>query len=210
MMKALLLASCAAALGLAATPAYAGFVTDAQGDWAPGYTGQKLSDLDVKSFAVGYDSGTSIFHIAGTMWGTITPGTEGFYVVGIDTGTGVNHPFGALGQPNVTFNTVFTVQKDGTGALGANSLTPFITITGDTFRVDLPLSLIPASTGFDPMHYGFNLWPRGLGTQAVSDFAPENSTLNAVPEIGTWAMMIAGFMAVGSSMRTRRRIAAFA
>jgi hypothetical protein len=211
MMKTLLLATCAAALGLAATPAFAGIVSDAQGDWAPGYTGQKLNDLDVKAFSVAYDSGASLFHLKGTMWGNITAGTEGFYVIGVDTGSGPSHPFGALGQPNVTFNGVMLVQKDGTGTIGATSLTSMITIAGDTFNLDIPLSLLPASTGFDAMHYGFNLWPRGAGAQAVADFAPENSTLSAaVPEAGTWAMMVAGFVVLGGTMRTRRRTAAFA
>ena len=209
-MKNLLLATCVAAIGLAAAPASAGIVSDARGDWAPGYTGQKLDDLDVKAFSVAYDGGASLFHLKGTMWGNITAGTEGFYVIGVDTGSGLSHPFGALGQPNVTFNTVMLVQKNGTGNIGATSLTSMITIAGDTFNLDIPLSLLPASTGFDPMNYGFNLWPRGAGAQAVADFAPENSTLSAVPEIGTWSMMVAGFVILGGAMRTRRRIAAFA
>lgn len=208
MMKNLLLASCAAALGLAATPASAAIVSDAQGDWAPGYTGQKLNDLDVKAFSVDYDAGASLFHLKGTMWGNITAGTEGFYVIGVNTGSGPSHPFGPLGQPNVKFNTVMLVQKNGTGTLGATSLTSMITIAGDSFMLDIPLSLLPASTGFDAMHYGFNLWPRGLGTQSIADFAPENSMLSAaVPEVGTWAMMVAGFVALGGAMRTRRRLA---
>jgi hypothetical protein len=210
MLKNLLLASCAAALGLAATPASAGIVSDVQGDWAPGYTGQKLDDLDVKAFSVAYDAGASLFHLKGTMWGNITAGTEGFYVIGVDTGTGPSHPFGALGQPNVTFNGVMLVQKNGTGTIGATQLQSMITIAGDSFMLDIPLSLLPASTGFDAMHYGFNLWPRGAGAQAVADFAPENSTLSAVPEIGTWAMMVAGFVVLGGTMRSRRRLAAFA
>ncbi|MBO9576870.1 MAG: hypothetical protein J7494_14145 [Sphingobium sp.] len=206
-MKKLLLASCVAGLAFAAAPAHADAVWDAQGDWAPGYTGQHLADLDVKWFGVVYDSG--IFHIKATMFGNITAGTEGFYVIGVNTGTGPSHPFGPIGAPDVKFNNVFFVQKNGTGNIGATSLTPFITIAGDSFWVDLPASVIPAGTAA-PLNYTFNLWPRGAGAQAVADFAPDNSMLAAVPEIGTWAMMIAGFAAVGSGMRFRRRRPAFA
>ena len=203
-MKTLLLATCAAALSLAAMPAQATTVSDAIGDWAPGYTGAQLADLDVKSFTVTYDSGASLFRLGATMAGPIVSGTEGFYVIGVNTGTGPSAPFGALGQPNVRFNQVFFVRKDGTGNIGATSLTAGIKIVGDTFWVDVPLSLLP-STGFAPLDYGFNLWPRGAGAQAISDFAPENSTLAAVPEPGTWAMMILGLAAVGSCLRAQRR-----
>lgn len=209
-MNRFLLASCAAGLALAAMPAQATTVADAQGDWAPGYTGAKRGDLDVKSFTVTWDSGASMFRVGATMWDVITPGTEGFYVIGVNTGTGPSHPFGPLGQPNVKFNTVFFVRKDGTGNIGATNLTSNITISGDSFWVNLPLSALPASTGFTPDYYGFNIWPRGAGSQAVSDFAPENSTIAAVPEAGTWAMMMFGLAAVGSCMRARRQRVTFA
>ena len=199
-MKKLLFATCCAAtLGFAAMPAHATYVSDVQGDWAPGYTGTKLDDLDVKSFQVLFDGST--FHLKASMWGTIVPGSEGFYVVGVNTGTGVNHPFGALGQPNVKFNAAFQVRKNSTSSLAGVT----VNIVGDTFWADVPLASLPASTGYAPDYYGFNLWPRGLGAQAVSDFAPENSTIASVPEASTWVMMIAGFAAVGSGLRSRRR-----
>ena len=70
----------------------------------------------------------------------------------------------------------------------------------------LPLSLLP-STGFEPGHYSFNIWPRsgtvgGLAT--ISDFAPDNSDLSAAPEPASWAMMLGGFGLVGGAMRRRR------
>jgi hypothetical protein len=198
-MKKLLVATCCAAIAFAAMPAHATFVADAQGDWAPGYTGTKLADLDVKSFSVDFDG--SVFHLKASMWGDIVPGSEGFYVIGVNTGTGTAAPFGALGHPNVKFNTAFQVRKNSTSSLAGVT----VNIVGDTFWADLPLSSLPASTGFTPEYYGFNLWPRGLGVPAVSDFAPENSTIASVPEASTWAMMIAGFAAVGSGLRSRNR-----
>ncbi|MBO9671521.1 MAG: PEPxxWA-CTERM sorting domain-containing protein [Sphingobium sp.] len=145
------------------------------------------------------------------MAGNIVPGSAGFYVIGANTGTGTLAPFAGIGQPSVIFNQAITVRKDGTGNIGATVLDPStIMISGDTFSVNVALSLLP-TTGFAPEKYGFNLWPRtGNGNALISDFAPENATLAAVPEAATWAMMIAGFTVVGAGMRqSRRRVIAF-
>lgn len=201
----------AVCLLLPLSPAMAVTATDAIGDFLPSYTGPQLADLDVRSFSVTYNSASQIFTLSASMAGNIVPGSAGFYVIGANTGTGTLAPFAGIGQPNVIFNQAITVRKDGTGSIGANVLDPFITISGDTFSVNVALSLLP-STGFTPEQYGFNLWPRtGNGNALISDFAPENATLAAgVPEAATWAMMIAGFTVVGAGMRqSRRRVIAF-
>jgi hypothetical protein len=207
-MKNLCIALCAACLALPCSPAQAVTVTDAVGDFLPSYTGPHLADLDVKSFSVAYNSATSLFTLSATMAGMIDPSTAGFYVIGANTGTGTLAPFGPLGQGNVIFNQAITVRKDGTGGIGATVLDPStIFILGDTFSVNVPLSLLP-STGFTPQQYGFNLWPRtGNGNALISDFAPENATLAVapVPEAASWAMMLAGFAAMGATMRNSRR-----
>lgn len=201
----------AVCLLLPLSPAMAVTATDAIGDFLPSYTGPQLADLDVRSFSVTYNSASQIFTLSASMDGNIVPGSAGFYVIGANTGTGILAPFAGIGQPNVIFNQAITVRKDGTGNIGANVLDPFITISGDTFSVNVALSLLP-STGFTPEKYGFNIWPRtGNGNALISDFAPENATLAAgVPEAATWAMMIAGFTFVGAGMRqSRRRVIAF-
>ena len=77
----------------------------------------------------------------------------------------------------------------------------------------LSLALLP-STGFDVADYRINLWTRdGSGNAHIADFAVDGGTFGvvdlrgAVPEPATWALMIAGFGAVGASLRRRRAFA---
>lgn len=192
-------------LVLAATPAAAVTVSDPVGDFLPSFAGTPSPDLDVTNFSVVYD-GTN-FLLGATLGGPIVPGNNVLYVIGIDTGTGVNHPFGNIGEPNVTFNQVIIFSgATGIATFGATQLTS--SITGDAFSILLPGNL-PTSTGDIPAQYGFNLWPRvGLGNNnQISDFAPQNALLRvqAVPEPGTWALMLLGFAGIGAAMRRRRR-----
>lgn len=192
-----------------ASPATAATVVDATGDFLPTYVGPPLADLDVTSFSVAYNGATSIFTLGATFAGSIDPSTVGFYVFGVNTGTGTIRPFAALGQGNVIFNQAVTIRKDGTGSLGQTALDPSdISIAGNILTFKIAASLLP-STGFAPESYGWNLWPRiGTGNNnQITDFSPENATLaaSAVPEPATWAMLIIGFGAVGGTMRSRRR-----
>lgn len=186
----------------AASCAEAATVLDAVGDFAPGYI-DAASDLDVTSFSVGYDSTTQDFSLAATMAGLINPATAGVYIIGVNTGTGPNAPFAAIGAPNVRFNQTLRINKDGTALLGSSTLNA--TIVGNLFTISVPLSLL-ASTGFTPEQYGWNLWPRngiGAGTFAT-DFAPDNAMLAvnaAVPEPRIWTMMILGFGVAGAALR---------
>jgi hypothetical protein len=195
------------AIALATAPAVANAATvlDPAGDFAPGYTAA-APDLDVRSFTVNYNPTTQLFSLTGTLNGAIDPATGGFYIIGVNTGTGPSAPFAALGAPNVRFNQVVRVNKDGTASLGSTPLTA--TIAGSSFSIDLLASLFP-STGFTPEQYGFNLWPRGPNTPGstttfVTDFAPDNGLLAAVPEPATWAMLVAGFGLVGGALRRRK------
>lgn len=209
-----ILLGAAALVSFAAAPALAQTqtVTDATGDFLAGYTGPKLADLDVTSFSVSYDAAAQLFTLGATFAGTITPGTPGFYVYGVNTGTGAIRPFGGIGQGNVIFDQAILVQKDGTGSIGGTALdSSWVAIAGNILTVKVPLSLLP-STGFAPTQYGFNLWPRaGSGNAAISDFAPENATLAAaVPEPASWAMLMLGAGAAGGMLRYRRRRTALA
>lgn len=199
---------------LAATPAEAATVTDATGDFLPTYVGPLLADLDVTSFSVNYNAVSSVFTLGATFAGAIDPATVGFYVFGVNTGTGTNRPFGALGQGNVIFNQAIVIRKDGTGTIGATALSPSdIQIAGNILTFRIAASLMP-STGFAPEQYGFNLWPRiGTGNNnQITDFSPENATLAAVavPEPASWLLLMAGFGLVGGMMRSRRRRPALA
>ena len=184
-------------------------VLDVAGDFAPGYTGA-APDLDVRSFTVNYDGTTQLFALGATFDGTINAATPGTYVIGVNTGAGALGNFAAQGAPNVHFDSVFRVNKDGSTTLGA-AYTALI--SGSGFTITLPASLF-ASTGTTPERYGFNLWPRngtGAGT-FITDFAPNDSMLAAVPvpEPKSWMMLLIGFGAIGALLRRRRGMPAFA
>lgn len=185
-------------------------IVDAVGDFAPGYDGA-AADLDVTSFSVRYDPTGRRFLLGATMAGIIDPATIGLYAIGVNTGTGVIAPFAAQGAPNVRFNQVVIVNKDGTASVGGNPLSA--TIAGNRFDIAVSEALL-TSTGFTATEYTWNLWPRtGVGPGTVAtDFAPDNAMLlgSAVPEPGSWAMMIGGFALSGMTMRRRRTGAALA
>jgi hypothetical protein len=202
MRKILLCAS--AVLALSAGSAKALTISDPTGDFLPTYAGPQTPDLDVTAFSVQYDPVAEAFLLAADFAGVITPSDPGFYVIGVNTGTGPIRPFTTLeGGDNVFFNQALIIQKTGMATLGASSLTA--TVLGSNLSVLVPLSLLP-STGFNPGHYGFNIWPRQVtgGLASLADFAPDNRMLAAVPEPTSWALMITGFGFAGSVLRRRR------
>ena len=207
-MRSLFSTALASALLVAPATALATTVLDPAGDFSPGYTAG-AADLDVRSFTVLYNSATQLFTLSAVMNGTIDAATDGFYIIGVDTGTGPNAPFAMLGAPNVRFNQTIRINKDGAASI-AGVAVPSATIAGAGFSINLLASLFP-STGFSPERYGFNLWPRGpnaagLAATLVTDFSPDNATIAAVPvpEPGIWAMLIAGFGLTGVALRRRR------
>ncbi len=200
-MRSLLLVA-AATLALVATAARANTILDATGDFLPTYAGPLDPDLDVTSLAVNFDNNAGGFNVAATFAGAVNPNQPGSYVVGVNTGSGVLHPFGPIGNSNVLFNQAIVIQKSGVGALGGNPV--FATISGSSLSFFIELSRLP-STGFQPNQYAFNLWPRsGSGLNLIADFAPDNATLAAVPEPGTWAILLLGFGLIGGAIRRRR------
>ena len=100
---------------------------------------------------------------------------------------------------------------------------PWVTSIDDGFLIDLygfddgitNQSRCCESNGVDPLFWHFNqTFVQNLNVTVLftDDSAGKSFTLTyggaAVPEPATWAMMIAGFGLVGSSLRRRRAIAA--
>ena len=204
MKKSLLVAGALVALA-GGGAANAAAVTDPAGDFLGTYTGLHDADLDVIAFSAFYDAANAEFDLSGTMAGPITQSGPGLYVIGVNTGAGTPGFGASLGLNGVLFNRVILLNRAGSAALaGGPNLTG--SYSGATFNLSVPLARL-ASTGFTPENYGFNLWPRNgaAGVSAISDFAPDNATVNAVvPEPSAWALMILGFGALGGALRRRR------
>ena len=96
-VKHLLLA--VAAIGLASSAQAQSSISDPTGDFLLSYTGPHQADLDVTSLSVSYNATAMDFLIQSTFAGAIDPTLPGFYVIGVNTGTG-GAPFGAIGAPN--------------------------------------------------------------------------------------------------------------
>jgi hypothetical protein len=184
-------------------------VADPVGDILPSFVGTGSADLDVTSFSVSLDPSATTFSLGAVLAGDINPALAGFYVIGVNTGAGAIRPFAGIGEPNVTFDQVIIVQKNGTATVGGTSLTTLL--SGNQFIVSVPLSLLP-STGAAPQNYGFNIWPREgavvTDNSQITDFAPNNALLAVngvfVPEPASWLMMLLGFGLIGGAMRFRR------
>jgi len=193
---------------LIAAPATAATVPDPVGDFLPSYSGPKTGEFDVTNFSVLFDPSTSLFRISGTLAGNINPETDGYYIIGVNTGTGAIDPFNSIGQGDVTFDKVAIVAGEGEAFIGGTDLD--FEIFGNSFVVLLPLALL-GQTSTDPLDFGFNLWPRTEidtpgNLEHISDFAPNNSLLKptAVPEPVTWLTMLLGFALTGGALRFRR------
>lgn len=197
---------------LLGSPAAAATVSDPVNDFLPSFAGVASPDLDVTSFSVSLDPGSTAFTLGAVLAGQIDPSQAGFYVIGVDTGAGAIRPFAAIGEPNVIFDQVIVVQKNGTATLGANSIA--VSMVGNQFILTVPTSLLP-STGVAPSSYGFNIWPRFgasvSNNSQISDFAPDNALLSAggilgaVPEPSSWLLMMLGFCGLGVAMRVQER-----
>lgn len=169
-------------------------ITDPTGDFLTTFAGSAASaDLDVVGATVTYNVATDTFTLSSTMAGAIglTPG--GFYVWGVNRGTGTAG-FAANGLNGVLFDAVVLLRPNGTGTAAGTALPAgAINVSGNTITGTFSGALLP-STGFAKANYTFNLWPRDAafsGFAAISDFAPNNANFTAtpVPEPATLVLM---------------------
>jgi hypothetical protein len=204
---------------------------DPYGDILTTFSGDKAHspDLDVRHVDANYDFDS--ITLTARMWGDIGTTSNGLYIWGVDRGAGTpfldNLPGPKIGGPDITFDSFIQLNNDGTGMVVAFNPVPGsvtgtpdvfnftagqIKILGDTITVDVPRAWLP-SKGADISQYGFNMWPRIVGTgnnSFVSDFAPDqvNMVAGNVPEPATWALMIMGFGLVGATLRRRPALTA--
>lgn len=188
-------------------------IVDPAMDFVATFTGAHHGAFDVLS-ADGTFDGTT-FHLSATLAAAVSAapvGSTPLYVWGINTGTGPNN-FANIGNPNVQFNTVATLNA----ASATNNVAFVGSISGNLISINIPLSALPPSTGFAPADYLWNLWPRDTsspaspppigGASAISDFAPGNAMarFTAVPEPSTLCLLGLGLASVARRARHRRQ-----
>jgi hypothetical protein len=195
----------------AAGPALAA-VTDPVGDFLDSYTGPQTPDLDVVAADFRFDGES--YRIAGTMAGPIDTASTALYVFGIDRGAGTELLSDIVA--GVPFDAVVGVGANGTGFvtdISAGTTSPLaggdVTISGSTFIAVVAADLLP-STGFAPLAYTGNLWPRSepdiLDNAVVSDFAPDASNFVVTPAPAALPLLATAIGGLGLLAHGRRRV----
>lgn len=219
------LAACLSLACAASSASAAPGVIDNYFDFAPTYVGARNGDLDI-AFAIATLESDGLL-LRSNQLGWIGDRGPPTFVWGIDRGSGREGLVG--GSPSlgagVTFDAIVVLTGNGFTQEASGFVTTFgpdgpvtTDVSNAAFTYDsvmgvlLPLALLP-STGFGVANYRVNLWTRdGSGNAHIADFAVDGGTFGvadlrgAVPEPATWALMIAGFGAVGTSLRRRRAL----
>jgi hypothetical protein len=206
--------ACSTALALclcAATPASADAITDPVGDFLATFTGPHNADLDVTGFSVSL-SGTT-FNVHTELAGDVGQTTDSLYVYGINRGAGFAD-FSSIGHGGVKFDAVALFAPGGSGNIildiATNTVVGTINpiVNGNIIDFTLDSTLL-SSLGLPIEEWGWNLWPRaGLDPTVdsiISDFAPDNSTIKAVPEPSSLALLLGGFAMLGGIVRRTRK-----
>ncbi len=194
-------------------------VTDPQGDYLATYSGPHLGAMDLVAASVVRRA--TGFEFSVTTNGPVGQTTGQLYVWGINRGAGT--PRLSFGSPsiggNVNFDAVFVMFGNGDARVAAfpaagppaiTNLPGVLSLNGNSISGFAPFALLP-SRGFAFEDYSFTLWSRQRvnpaldGTNAeVADFLGGAGFTASVPEPASWAMLLAGFGAVGLVARRRR------
>jgi len=212
-LRALRSAVAASIIGAAfcsSQPCSASTIDDPSGDLLGAYIGQVGPDLDILQFTAKLQGDELFFQVL--LNGP--PGTTALakYNIAIDRGAGSN-TFPAGFKPGASLDAAINVVpstltgdvrlfEDGVVVTTTPLPSGAFTISGNSFSVLVPLSMLP-STGFAAEDYAFLLWSRtqlaaGVPVQfGIADFAPDEGTLSLVPEPSTWALTLLGFGVIG-------------
>ncbi len=184
----------------------------------PTYTGPTGGDLNITDATASYDGRN--FELDATFASQIgTTAPSGMnaptYVWGIYRGSATPFSF-APTEPGVIFDAVVVAIPSANLSLvvdiangGTQTVFPGLIVSGNSLDLTVPGSLLPSLGLFAPDQYEVNLWPRfGIngGIEQIAQFDPDNAVIRAgVPEPGVWAMLLAGFLGLGTALRMARR-----
>jgi hypothetical protein len=199
--------------------AHAAPILDPSGDFLPSYTGPINSGLDVVAHEARLAGDRLVF--SGQMAGAIAPtqAIGGVYITGVDRGQGTARFLTGTPVigPHVVWDSVVRINPDGTGSfvnIIAGITTPLdpadISISGNDYVANLPLSLLAFGATAPPQQWTYNLWPRnGVGQNVqVSDLAPDDGNSPVAPEPSPIALAAVATAGMLARARTRRPVRA--
>ena len=188
---------------LATGHAYA--ASDPAGDLLASFAGDRsVAAFDILSAEATFDAAAGTFLLHAHTAGPIADVATAAYVFGFDRGAATGSPFAGIGVPGVSFDATVLLRSDGTGTVGGTPIPG--QIEGNDIFATVSASLLP-STGFAAENFTWALWSIDTsitGNTRNADFGPDaNLQVAAIPEPGTWAMLLAGLGIVTGVARRR-------